>query len=165
MTVLSDRHFLIFLICLAVTAASGAQVISTVAGGGYNNVPATSADLAGLSRIATDSSGNIFFPSGFPSGNQIYKVSPSSSISLFAGNGAQGNQFSGEGGPAANAAFSNIEAVAVDENDNVYVGDGGLDTVWKIDAITGRISTLALLPNSPTSMAVDRSGNVFVSIQ
>ena len=160
MTLLSRRLAVTFLLA-ASFAPSSAQVISTIAGGGYNNIPATSAGISPF-QLATDNSGDVFFPAG----QQLYKITSSGKIFVFAGNGAGASQFSGEGGPAVNATLVSLSSVTIDGRGNVYIGDNSLFTIWKIDAITGKIDTLVRLQGfAPTRMAADRSGNLFIASQ
>jgi hypothetical protein len=57
-------------------------------------------------------------------------------IYTIAGNGTTG--FSGSGGRAANAEFSRVGGVAVDQHGNVMVTDTGNHVVWAIAARTGK---------------------------
>ncbi len=80
-------------------------------------------------------------------------------------------------GPGSDARFNTPAAIAVDLDGNVYVADSGNATVRKI-APDGRVSTLAGLAGNPGSddgvgsaarfitpsaLAVDRTGHVFVT--
>ena len=104
-----------------ITAATG--IITTIAGTGTagfsgDGGPATAANLADVSSIAIDKSGNIFF-----SGNtRIRKITASTgAIATVAGTGVQG--FSGDGGPAINAQIVGGKGVSLDNADNLYIGD------------------------------------------
>lgn len=63
------------------------------------------------------------------------------SINTVAGNGSYG--FSGDGGPAVNAAFTFPNDVAVDGAGNLYIADPGNHRIRKVNAIDGKISTIA----------------------
>ncbi|OLB40608.1 MAG: hypothetical protein AUH11_01485 [Acidobacteria bacterium 13_2_20CM_57_17] len=125
------------------------QNVTTVAGGlgdsNYCSLPlgdggaATSAGLCEPRALATDSTGNIYISD--VSHYRIRKVDSSGTITTFAGNGTYG--FSGDGGPAANASFSQPWGIAVDGTGNVYIADINNLRVRRVDASTGSISTVA----------------------
>ncbi|PYU10300.1 MAG: hypothetical protein DMG29_17705, partial [Acidobacteria bacterium] len=54
----------VFVAFLAASFPAGAQVITTVAGGGPNGVPALSANLA-PSAVVRDQAGNLFIAAAF----------------------------------------------------------------------------------------------------
>ncbi len=62
-------------------------------------------------------------------------------ISTIAGSDAVG--YSGDGGPATNAAFNSVFGIDLDSNGNVYVSDWYNHRVRKITASTGIITTYA----------------------
>ena len=162
------------------------NVITTVAGGDTgcaaqmdtvgDGCPATSAALSVPEGIALDGSGNLYISD---SGNsRVRKVDAITGfISNIAGVGLQG--FSGDGGPATNAALSGPNGVAVDGVGNVYVADYLNVRVRKIDAVTGFITTVAgngIIGNSgdnglatqaqlsgPWGLAVDAAGDLYIS--
>ena len=93
-------------------------------------------------------------------------------VSTLAGTGAQG----AADGPGSSATFSNPIGVAVDGAGNVYVAEANNNKIRKISA-AGVVSTLAgtgsqgaadgpgssATFNSPTGVAVDGAGNVYVA--
>jgi sugar lactone lactonase YvrE len=101
-------------------------IISTVAGNGTmgfsgDGGPATSAALNTPSGVAVDAGANLYIAD---SGNQrIRKVTPGGIISTFAGNGTQG--FSGDGGPATNAALNGPNGVVFDASGRLFFADRG----------------------------------------
>ena len=116
-------------------------------------------------------------------GNQtIRRLAPTGQLSTWAGGGPTRSDASSEGpryldASGTAARFNVPQAVAVDAAGNAYVADAGNHLVRKIDA-AGNVTTLAgkvgVCGNadgtgtaatlcSPTSIAVDREGNVFVS--
>jgi trimeric autotransporter adhesin len=159
-----------------INAATG--IISTIAGtgtAGYSGdgIAATSAKLNYPNAVCVDGSGNIYVSD--VNNSRIRKINASTGlISTIAGIGSSG--FSGDGGPATSAAVANTWAVAVDASGNVYVADNGNSRIRKITASSGFISTIAgggssLLDGvpattaeiGPTGVAVDASGNVYIS--
>jgi DNA-binding beta-propeller fold protein YncE len=64
-------------------------------------------------------------------------------ITRIAGVPRTGGGFSGDGGPAINAKLYIPRDVAVDVQDNIYIADSANHRVRKIDACTGKITTVA----------------------
>jgi sugar lactone lactonase YvrE len=97
--------------------------IATVAG---NGVPGFSGD-GGLAiaaqvnptGVAIDHAGNLFIADG--GNSRIRKVSSDGIIATIAGNGAR--DYSGDGGPATDAAISEPVSVVVDGAGNIYFSD------------------------------------------
>ncbi len=151
--------------------------VTTIAGVGNfvgEGRPATQA-IVEAQGTAVDAAGSLYM--GEENGGQVRKVDSSGRIITIAGTGAIG--FSGDGGPATEAQFNWPAGVAVDRSGNVYVADSfGNNRVRRIDAATGIVRTVAgtgqkdfggdggpaILArlNSPTSVAVDATGNVYV---
>jgi sugar lactone lactonase YvrE len=101
-----------------------AGVISTVAGSAFagfggDGGPATSAFLNEPFGVAVDLSGNLYVADG--TNMRIRKVDTSGTITTLAGNGTDG--FSGDGGPAINAALNFPDGITVDVAGNVYIAD------------------------------------------
>jgi uncharacterized protein (TIGR03437 family) len=136
------------------------------------------ADVAsegGLNRpegLAFDGDGNLYIADTF--NGTIRRLSPDGRLTTIAGTGATG-VFSGDGGPAINAALSLPTAVTVDPKGDLYIADFGNGRVRRISE--GVISTV--LGSSigvpivdgepafstrligPTGVAVDRSGVIY----
>src|ERR1035438_3524597 len=93
--------------------------ISTVVGGAPPTTPAAAASTAigTVKRVTTDASGNVYFSSG----NAVFKISSSGTLTLVAGNSRPG--FSGDGGPAAAAQLNTPQGLAVDSQGNLYIAD------------------------------------------
>src|SRR5204863_9630275 len=104
-------------------SAFTAGIITTVAGSSSTSLgdggPATSAGLGSAIGVAFDSAGNMYVADWV--GDRIRRVSPSGTISTFAGTGSTG--FSGDGGQAVSAMLSGPSDVAVDSSGNVYIAD------------------------------------------
>jgi trimeric autotransporter adhesin len=162
-----------------VRKVSASGEITTVAGNGDagfsgDGGPATAASLNQPTDVAVDASGNLFIADDY--NQRIRKVSVDGIITTFAGNGASG--FSGDGGPAASAAFYYPSAVAVDASGNLFISDTANCRIRKVSA-DGIISTVAGNGNygfsgdggpatsaslfSPGALAVDASGRLFIS--
>lgn len=106
-------------------------IITTIAGGGTNDLgsgPATSMRLDRIRDLAINDAGTeLFFFDGpatvhHGGADQIFKLDlPTGQLSLFAGTGTNG--FSGEGGPAIAANFSTIHALTLTPAGELLVSD------------------------------------------
>jgi uncharacterized repeat protein (TIGR01451 family) len=161
-----------------VSAATG--VITTVAGNGKPGYTgdgglATSAQLT-PAGAAVDAAGDIYIADS--SNNVIREVMAATGvITTVAGNGTAG--YSGDGGPAINAALFYPSFVALDAAGNLFIVDAGNGRIRKIAAGTGVITTVAGggsdyqdppdgVPATsaflkPGAVAVDAAGNLYVS--
>src|SRR6202453_812615 len=118
--------------------------IATVAGGGTqspgNGGPATEASLGIVNGLALDAAGNLYFCEA----NRVRKMTPSGTLTTFAG--AAANGFSGDGGPASAALLSQPLGLAFDTQGNLYIADGDVanfpSRIREI-ALNGTISTIA----------------------
>ncbi len=98
-------------------------------------------------------------------------------LTVVAGNGTV--TYSGDGGPATQAGIGFPWCVAVDTSGNLYITDGALNYIRKVDAATGVISTIAGngQPVSfgdggpaasagldvPVGISVDANGNLYIA--
>jgi hypothetical protein len=138
--------------------------------------PATSATLYHPDGVAVDASGNLFIADSY--NNRIREVvKATGNIITIAGNGYTG--YSGDGGPATSAMLNDPFGVAVDGSGNVFFSDQGNNRVREVVKATGQIITVAgtgtasyngdnipatsAMLNQPNGVAVDGSGNVFIS--
>jgi uncharacterized protein (TIGR03437 family) len=150
--------------------------VTTVAGNGtlgYNgdNIPATSAQLAGPTGIALDAAGNLYIADGY--NNRIRKVS-GGIITTVAGNGTAG--FSGDKGPATSATLRQPSDVALDSGGNLYIADYGNNRIRMVangvitttagngtQTFTGDgASALTAGLVAPTRMAFDAADNLYL---
>ena len=113
-----------------------------------------------------------------PVASAVYSITsaPTAVISTVAGSGVSG--MSGAGGPATSAQFGILQDLAVDGSGNQYFVDSN-NVVWKVSAQTGMISVVAgngkagysgdgslavnAELNTPYSVAVDGSGNIYIA--
>ena len=99
--------FLIAALLPSALRASPQDIISTYAGGGPNNVPATQANIEYPVNTAVDSKGNFYVVVGSQTAgyeNRIYKVNASGIITVVAGDGFSG--YTGDGGSTTQAELS-----------------------------------------------------------
>jgi uncharacterized protein (TIGR03437 family) len=166
-------------ISLRVRKVDTTGVLTTVAGNGLpiysgDGGPAVNAGLSSPAGLAIDRAGNIYIAD--VTSLRVRKVNTAGIISTVAGNGAAG--FSGDGGPATAASLQAPVAVAVDNAGNLYIVDQTPLRIRKVDT-SGIIRTIAGngTPGfsgdggaatsaqlfSPTGVAVDAAGNVYVA--
>jgi len=117
-------------------AAYAGPIITTVAGGGPDDVPAYAANLITPSSLAFDGSGNLYVLAG----SRVFRITPNGRLLLHAGTGV--GDFSGDGGPAKQAALSAL-ALAADDAGNVIIADSYNNRIRRVDAATGLITTIA----------------------
>ncbi|HTD07152.1 NHL repeat-containing protein [Undibacterium sp.] len=155
-----------------------AGMVTTLAGDGSHNSAngiGTAASFAFPGDVTVDAAGNVYVAD--VSNYMIRKITPAGLVTTYAGIGSPALPLYGNG-PANTASFALPDSVAVDALGNVYVADTGNNSIRKITA-AGMVSSLAgdLYANSgsangtgtaatfsaPTGVAVDASGNVYVS--
>ena len=118
-------------------------VISTFAGTGEDGFsgdggPAVQARLNNPAGVAVDGAGNVYVAD--VGNHRVRRIDTTGVILTFAGTGEDG--FSGDGGPAVEAALSYPVSVAVDAAGNVYLTGFESNRVRRIDT-AGMISTFA----------------------
>jgi sugar lactone lactonase YvrE len=154
-----------------------AGIITTFAGAGTDGfngdgIAATSAQLSVPSAVAADAAGNVYIADA--NNNRIRKIS-GGIIATVAGNGTQG--YNGDGISATAAELFFPQAVALDNSGNIYIADSNNYRIRKVSG--GIITTVAGtgtggyngdgIPattaqiTSPYSVAVDNSGNIYIS--
>lgn len=155
-----------------------AGVVTTIAGTAWARGSADGTGPAAQfyypSFVAADGSGNLYVSD--TDNNTIRKVTPAGAVTTFAGIAGVHGSADGSGGAAQ---FSSPTGIAVDASGTLYVSDQGNNTIRKITP-AGAVTTLAGKPgvggsadgtgpaalfSSPTGIAVDGSGNVFVADQ
>jgi DNA-binding beta-propeller fold protein YncE len=156
-----------------------AGVVTTVAGipglKGSTNGAAATAQFNFPFGVAADSQdGSIIVVDTY--NNTIRKISQANVVSTIGGAPSNAGYVDG---PASSAQFSSPAGIAMDSKGNLYVADGGNNTIRKIDtslkvtafAGAGRLKTSGYADgsatgtarfNSPEGVAVDASDNVYV---
>jgi len=153
--------------------------ITTVAGNGEigysgDGGPATNARLSRPTGIVVLSDGTLYIAD--PGNHTVRKVTPDGIITTVAGTGSAG--FSGDGGPAANAALNQPMAVAMSVDGKLFIADSGNNRVRQVDP-NGIITTVAgagkqgfsgdggpatqALLDTPTGVAVSREGALLIA--
>ena len=160
---------------------SSTGLITTIAGTGFagssvDGISGTSAQLGhAVAGVSADISGNVYIADA--SNNKVRLLNSAGIISTVVGTGTQGS--TGDYGAATLALLYSPVAVAVDNSGNLYIAENGNHKVRKVIKSTGIITTyagtgtqgstgdggpatLALLW-SPSGIALDSSGNVYLS--
>ncbi len=171
--------FFAVIILLAVCNNIHAQIITTMAGGGVAGYAgdgghATAALLKNPTDVVVDGTGNVFIADAH--NHCIRKINVSGIITTFAGTGSSG--FSGDGGPATAAQFTQPTGIAIDGTGNMYIADWGNHRVRMINT-SGTVSTVAGTGTigysgdggpataaeigNPNRLLFDPSGNLYVS--
>ena len=120
----------------AIRKVNRSGIISTVAGGPQiGNSPSPGGRLSAADSVALDAAGNLY-TSGAAG---IVRIDGSGTHTTIAG-GIPG--FSGDGGPAKNAAVKSPAGIAADALGNLYFADTGNNRIRKIDK-AGTITTVA----------------------
>ena len=148
---------------------------------------AVNAPIGMPSGLAVDVLGNLFFTNG---GDMVRRVAADSGIITRVA-GAGGSYHSGDGGPAVLAQLHQPSKVALDRAGNIYIAARGEHRIRKIRADSDIITTIAgislaqggpmgmvtylggfsgdggqateALLNDPENIAVDTSGNIYIS--
>ncbi|MGH9850324.1 MAG: SMP-30/gluconolactonase/LRE family protein, partial [Blastocatellia bacterium] len=125
-----------------VTASDG--VITTVAGNGAagfggDGGAATAAQLNGPNGVVVDDAGVLYIAD--TNNHRVRRVGADGKITTIAGTGQFG--FSGDGGPAKDAALNAPFAVIVDGAGDLVVADSGNRRIRKVTLSAGVINTLA----------------------
>ena len=117
------------------TWAAGRRVEGFSGDGG----PAPEATLNGPQAMALHSDGNLFISDR--GNNRIRKVDVATGvITTVAGTGEAG--FSGDGGPATEAALDFPRGIVLDRDGNLFITDSNNQRIRRVDATTGIITTV-----------------------
>ena len=163
------------LLALNATARAQSLLVTTLAGSGYagsSDGTGTGATFNSPFSAAVDASGNIYVAD--TQNDTIRKVTPAGVVTTLAGSAGV---FGSSDGTGSSANFGRPQGVCVDSAGNVYVADTYNQTIRKITP-AGAVTTLAGTAgasgsadgtgssarfNMPCGIAVDGSGNLYVS--
>lgn len=120
--------------------------------------------------VAVDSEGSIFVADGGDS-NRIRRITPQGVVET-----AVGSEEGFADGAAREAKFNTPSAIAIDDDDNLYIADTGNNRIRKLDS-KGQVTTVAgtgaagfadgaareAIFDAPIGVAVDEDGNVYVA--
>ncbi len=158
-----------------IDAASG--TITTIAGNGAPGVPDDGA-VATLTTLQEPSGvailgGDILIADVGPDVNAVWRLTPDGILHRFAGSGIATGSIDGPGGDPSDdlndgqlAIFATLKTparVAADASGNVFIVDLGNDLIRRVDAATGRISTLASGLSAPIGIALGTGTDLFVA--
>jgi len=150
--------------------------LSIVAGTGSAGAPtpgaATSSELRHPYMVAVDPSGNLFIDD--EDNNEIEKVAPGGTLSIFAGTGSQSPAVAG---PATSSGMGDVRGLATDAAGDVYIADDYNSEIEKVTP-SGTLSIIAgdgtygtetpgpalssMLAN-PGGMAIDSTGDIYLA--
>jgi hypothetical protein len=111
--------------------------------------------------VAVDSKGNLFI-SEIGDNPRIWKVTPDGTTSIAAGNGTRG--FSGDSGPATSAQLNFPVSIAIDDKDNLLIGDDKNFRVRKVTWVTETFfAHIAVGGGYSTTVALTNTGDSAIS--
>ena len=118
-----------------------AEKIILVAGGsdGGDGAPAIQAKLTAPFGVDFDPNGNMFIVE--MTDGRVRRVDTRGIITTLAGTGVKG--YAGDAGPALQAQFNGLHNLAVGPNGDIFLADTWNNRIRKIDARSGRVSTIA----------------------
>jgi cytochrome oxidase Cu insertion factor (SCO1/SenC/PrrC family)/DNA-binding beta-propeller fold protein YncE len=125
---------------LLLNESSGPRLVLVAGGGrGADGSPAVKAELRTPFGVDFDRGGNVFLVEF--TGHRVRKIDRQGILTTIAGTGVKG--YAGDGGPASTAQFNSMHGLAVAPDGDLYLADTWNNRVRKIDARTGRITTIA----------------------
>lgn len=132
---------LFFVVNIARGGISGGTITGYAGGGNGDGGSPENAiiDPRGLAAVTTRSgASDLYVVDGV---NHRVRLVSGGVVTSIAGTGVAG--YSGDGGPSENAQLSAPQDVDVDASGNIFIADADNNRVRRIDAATGRISTVA----------------------
>ncbi len=150
-----------------------AGVVSTLTGStaGCTNGTGAVAQFNGPFSIAVDGGGNLYVTDGL--NHSIRKITPAGVVTRIAGNCASGFA----DGAATSAQFNSPLGIALDNDGNVIIADGGNNRIRKLYVSTNTVGTVSGKPaagndfgvgtnasfNGPADV-VNLTGNIFLQV-
>src|SRR3954453_11136678 len=138
------------LLLFAAALQAQTPMVQTVAGTDAvgEGVPATTVTFRQLRGIAAGARGSVYIAD--TDGHRVHCVAPDGTVSTVAGIGRAG--FSGDGGPATEAALNAPYGLTVDESGSLFIADLGNRRIRKVTA-DGSITTVAGGGTVPPALA------------
>jgi len=121
---------------IAFLALAQAQTITTLAGGGPNDLPVTASSLGTPWSVVQDGKGNTYISDNLS--NRIFKVDASGTLTVLAGNIF--SNYRGDGQTASLASLNSPEGIALDSSGNVYIADTANDAIRVVNTQSSAIS-------------------------
>jgi sugar lactone lactonase YvrE len=157
-----------------ITPAGSVSTIAGLAGSsGSADGIGTAARFTWPEGVVTDTAGNVYVTDTF--NYTIRKVTPDAVVTTIAGPIVPSAGY--VDGTGSGARFTEPDGIAIDSADNLYVADSANDSIRKVTP-AGAVSTFSGMPaaggyldgigaatrfNSPSGIAADRAGNVYVA--
>ena len=141
--------------------------INTVAGDAQwiyqqDNVPATQTSIFLPTGLAVDASGGLYLCDS--RNNRVRYVDPKGVIHTVAGGDTSGS--AGDGYPANLAELNDPSGLALDGAGNLYIADTGNNSIRKVDAVSGVITTVpgtSGVLNAPEGLALTPAGDLVIA--
>ncbi len=146
-----------------------------MSGNSGNGGLAINAEIKSPAGLCTDKLNNLYISDA--DNSNVRMVSKAGIIITIAGNGTLG--YSGDGGPATDAAFHSPGDVGIDSSGNIIVADILNNALRKVNVSTGIITTIAgtgiasyggdggpassAKLNTPYGIFIDKSNNIYFS--
>jgi uncharacterized protein (TIGR03437 family) len=168
----------VLLLAFGSGSALAQNVLTTFAGTDWvfpaNGKPAVNSPFSNIENVTLDSSGRVVFAD--PGNAVVVRIETSGTVTVLAGNGLQ--RYSGDGGPAVNAALNMPTDAVYDTKGNLYIADYGNNRIRMVTP-DGNIKTIAgtgafafsgdggpavnATLNQPIRVLVDPAGNIYIS--
>ncbi|QNN21209.1 hypothetical protein HED60_02635 [Planctomycetales bacterium ZRK34] len=138
-------------------------IITTIAGNGERKPPIDGELAAGHAMLGPRAlyiRDNIMWIA-LREGHAVWKLDLSTGrLAHIAGTGRKG--YTGDGGPASDGTFNGPKGIVVDPDRNIYVVDTENHAIRRIEARTGKLTTIASGMNRPHGIGLDEQGHLYV---